>query len=47
MGQSELRGLGGEHLSGVMDKDLARISKLPVFSNSSARPKLSKMAKMA
>ena len=28
-------------------RDFARISKLPVFSNSSARPKLSKMAKIA
>ena len=31
----------------VKARGLARISKLPIFLNSSARPKLSKMAKMA
>ena len=34
-------------LMAFISRDLARISKLPVFLNSSTRPKLSKMAKMA
>ena len=34
-------------LLSVLRRDLARMLKLPIFMNSSARPKLSKMAKMA